>query len=320
MLKLNYFHYALIATVIFYTISVIFAKPSFSILTKRIGSEHSGYPGHKAVNRSLINGLQLTNAYWNLDPTMDQLGQVVMIPGNLNAVYQAIELKQQGKIKKLIIGPNIMENAYDFNRLATHRAIDICLVPSDWVKTCFETDEPSLRGRVKTWFAGVDTDFWQSTPHKKNSKNVLIYFKTGPEEFCHTVEEILAQHGWQTTRLTYQSHTQEQYKNLLSSVQFAVFISKSETQGIALAEAWSMDVPTLVWDPGENYNHGRFYKNISACPYLTPFTGTRWETFEQLRSILSTIETMLTSYAPRMWVLNNMTDALSAKQLLEIVQ
>ena len=52
----------------------------------------------------------------------------------------------------------------------------------------------------------------------------------------------------------------------------AVFMSRSESQGLALAEAWAMDVPTLVWQspPGEP---GSVFSLSDPAPYLTSDTG-----------------------------------------------
>ena len=52
----------------------------------------------------------------------------------------------------------------------------------------------------------------------------------------------------------------------------AVFISRSESQGLALAEAWAMDVPTLVWQgpPGDG---GSLFNLSDPSPYLTSHTG-----------------------------------------------
>ena len=53
-----------------------------------------------------------------------------------------------------------------------------------------------------------------------------------------------------------------------------VFLSTFETQGIALAEAWSMDVPAIVWDPqGQAEWRGRTFTSRSSAPFLTPATG-----------------------------------------------
>ena len=52
----------------------------------------------------------------------------------------------------------------------------------------------------------------------------------------------------------------------------AVFLSSSESQGIALAEAWSMNVPTFVWNPKPKELNGRYFPSVDSAPYLTPET------------------------------------------------
>ena len=44
-----------------------------------------------------------------------------------------------------------------------------------------------------------------------------------------------------------------------------------------------MDVPTVVWDPqGTAQWRGCSFESRSSAPYLTPDTGRRWRTIDEL--------------------------------------
>jgi hypothetical protein len=51
-----------------------------------------------------------------------------------------------------------------------------------------------------------------------------------------------------------------------------IYFSSTESQGIAMQEAWSYDVPTLVYSqPYYFIKNKRF--NASSSPYLTKYCG-----------------------------------------------
>ena len=100
-----------------------------------------------------------------------------------------------------------------------------------------------------------------------------------------------------------------------------MFLSTFETQGLALAEAWSMDVPTVVWDPrGTAEWRGRSFQSGSSAPYLTPATGRLWRTLNELEPVLRGVLAEPSAFQPREWVLAHMTDAICSAALYDIIR
>ena len=278
------------------------------------------YGGHYAVTRSLVEGLKKIQIAYNYNPkSIKDLGETIVVLSGINTLKQAIKWKKNGKIKTLAAGPNIVVFSSEGERILTNQEIDICLVPSHWVATAYSEDEPSLQDKIKIWYAGVDYVYWNPKLLSK-SKNVLVYWKTETDDFCKAVENKVEEHGWNPIRMTYGQYNQEQFKNTLDLCEFSIFISRSESQGIALAECWSMNIPTLVWNPQELIYQGRVYSSVSACPYLNNLTGIEWRTFTELDRILDDIELNLFSFHPRRWILESMSDEYCAKNLLKILQ
>ncbi|GAB6181512.1 hypothetical protein JCM14036_28310 [Desulfotomaculum defluvii] len=150
---------------------------------------------------------------------------------------------------------------------------------------------------------------------------MLVYWKTEPEEFICEIEDKLKQHGWQPIRLLYGQYKTEDYKKLLTRSAFGVFISISESQGLALAEAWSMDVPTVVWNPQrlkKHYQDVDYYSTVSSCPYLNPLVGVEWKELEQFEAFLTRAPEILPSFQPRKWILENMTDNIAAQRMVKL--
>ena len=120
----------------------------------------------------------------------------------------------------------------------------------------------------------------------------MVYWKSGDERFCEAVEAVVRRCGLEPLRI--QSRHGEHgifkpsdYREALDRSVAGVFLSTFETQGIALAEAWSMDVPTVVWDPqGDAQWRGRTFTSRSSAPFLTPATGVTFRTIDDLEPAL----------------------------------
>jgi glycosyltransferase involved in cell wall biosynthesis len=231
---------------------------------------------------------------------------------------RAIKWKNEGRIKTLLAGPNLVTRPTECNSLVASAEIDAYLVPSRWCLIAYEEDEPRLKNRIKLWPAGVDTNYWKPNGQDKTNE-ILVYLKYESRSFANQVDTRIRKHGYTPITIEYGKYKMENYRHLLNRVQAVVFLSRSESQGLALAEAWAMDVPTLVWNPQELIAHGKTYSEVSACPLLTPLTGVDWKMLDQLDIILSQFNHCKENFMPRQWVLNNLTDKKSAQIILDII-
>ena len=307
---------------IFLLASSLHASQKITILTYPVGkhSQNSWY--HPAVTNSLLRGLQELQVNFNYNPSQENdVGQTVVVLTNIDALKQAIVWKRKGRIKKLLAGPNLVVSPKEHHGVVLSPEIDIYMVNSQWTKTAYTEDAPSLINHIGIWPAGIDIRFWNPSlklTDKKN-RNALVYWKTESIEFCNEVEQVLKKYNWNPIRIRYGQYDLQTYKNTLENSLFAVFISRSESQGLALAEAWAMDVPTLVWNPKALEINGRVYSESSACPYLSPQTGFDWQTIKEFENILKSKENLIPKFTPRSWVLDNMSDAASTQILLSLI-
>jgi hypothetical protein len=276
------------------------------------------YGGHYAVTRSLIEGLRRTTVDFNYNPQQkNQIAENVIVLAGVDRLKQMITLKNQGHIKKLIAGPNVVEDVRSEDAIVANPAVDHYLVPSDWVRALAVNDCPDLENRVRTWAAGIDTDNWQPSPVHAKTCDALIYWKTEPLSFYQEVVKVLDEKGLKHLTIKYGNYAVDEFKEKLGECRFVISISRSESQGIAMFEAWAMDVPTLVFDPGEFIFHGRKLTNVSSCPYLSHTTGKKWKTVDELSTMLDN-RSALSGFAPRHYVVSNFTDKHSADRLISL--
>jgi hypothetical protein len=283
--------------------------------------------GHFSVTRSLINGLNELGVNFVYNPFLiTKVSDIVIVLSGVNTLKQAIYLKKIGRIKFLFAGPNIITFVNDSNNIISSNFIDYVITPSESTCNLYINDNHILKNKCKSWPAGVDINYWKPRLNKEKKK-ILFYLKQHcfkDTYFKNKIVKIdqyvnyLNSKKYQVELIEYGKFTKETYLKLLQDSILMVGFSFSESQGIAWAEAWATDVPTLIY-----YNNiSSAYERIFSCetaPYLSPQTGQYFIDFEDFTNKFNEWETNQKIYNPSKWVLKNMSDKISASKLLEII-
>ncbi len=287
--------------------------------------------GPHAVAASLQRGLTAARLPHFFDPRRlgGEVGAVGVL-SDLGAVAEAVAWRRGEADRKLLVGPNVVVMPSEARRLLTSPEIDSLVVPSEWVKGLYEADVPELEGRIAVWPAGVDTDYWRpasgGAPERAGAErpHALVYVKEIPGQPNATDDEVsgaqraLADAGFSSAEVRYGSYAAADYLRALQGADLLVAFSPSESQGVALLEAWAADVPSMIWARGEVVIDGRTYKSSSA-PYLTSSTGAEFHSVDELRELLGTFASRAGGrFAPREWVLKTMTDEICARQYWDL--
>jgi len=300
-------------------ISQLFKKYIYKIKLFLATGQLKKYTGHFAVTRSLIEGLKKTKSDFNYNPNnIRTVRDTVIVLSRIPALKQAIELKKQGKIKKLLAGPNLVISSKDENNILSSPKIDMIIVPSKWIKIAYEEDAPKLKGKIKIWSAGIDENYWK--PHnKKRKKNIIIYQKNTSDKLLDETIKIVKKHNFNLTIIKYGQYKKQQFKEALGNASLEIVLSQSESQGISLQEAWSMDVPCFCYQPNKLIIKNRSYSIFSSCPYISKETGYKWNNINELEILLANFKKNKLHFSPRKYVLKELTDEKSARLFLKIL-
>jgi hypothetical protein len=287
--------------------------------------EMPAYPGHYAVVRSVVEGLRAIGADFNFNPArFGEIGHVVYAPTN-DALRQAAALKRARKIERLVAGPANALYANEDGGILLTPEIDLWIAACEWVIDIYRAEAPQLVPKTRVCPCGVDTAAWAPSGAPRRPR-ALVYWKSGDEAWRQDVEQAVRACGLEPVVL--RAHPGEHahfdratYRAILDEAVVGVFLSSFETQGIALLEAWSMDLPTVVWNPcGTAEWLGRSFHAGSSCPYLTPSTGLTFGALPELMPALRRALEHRSQFSPRAWVLEHMTDALRAAALYRIIE
>jgi glycosyltransferase involved in cell wall biosynthesis len=266
-----------------------------------------------------MRGLAALELEYEINPKRLDSADVVGVLSDLDALSEAIQWRRAGERRRLLAGPNLVVLPSDARPLMTAPEIDVCIVPSQWVARLYEEDAPELRGRIAVWPAGVDAEYWKPDPLRvTHDRRALVYLKQLPGQrnaedlLIRSAEGALERAGFAVTTVSYGSFAPDEYLELLRAVDLLVLFSPTESQGLALAEAWSVDVPTLVWAQAQLTYKGRLYQTSSA-PFLSSRTGVVFNDSDALERLLEDWTELRTAFGPRAWVLEHMTDAKCAR-------
>lgn len=278
------------------------------------------YSGHPGVTRSLVEGLIKIGTDFNYNPVLiDHVAETVVVLANQGALEQAINWKREGRISRLLAGPNLVVLPSDAPELITAPEIDVYLVNSEWTYRAYLDDAPVLKENGHIWAAGVDMEFWRPSHHIVRDRRILIYQKNAPEEVMTGCRRVIENAGFKVVTLKYGEYSAVDFLEKLRKCEAAIFLSPSESQGIALAEAWAVDVPTMVWNPGW-LTYGSKRIKCSSAPYLTRETGLFFNRVENFKKIFFEWQNHKKGFSPRKWVIDNMTDEICAMKLLKLAK
>lgn len=281
------------------------------------------YRGHFAVTRSIVEGLKKNNVSFNYNPKkFSELADIVHVVSGARALRQMLRMKKKGRIKKLYAGPNIAVFSTDYNSILAAPEIDGLV--NHCVDACkvWASDYDSLLNKCFIWPAGVDTELW-CPDDDLIRKTILIFDKrTASDDANRTVPIInyLRSKNYSVeiiVRSPVQGYSQNTYLSLLKrSCLLVGFTVGSESQGIAWAEAWSCNVPTLILQNNLRTYKGRRFKCTTA-PYLNEENGLFFTDNDDFKLKFDYWEKNKYQFKPRDWVLKNMSDEVSAKKLFE---
>jgi hypothetical protein len=193
---------------------------------------------------------------------------------------------------------------------------------SEWVVKIWEKSNLTNNLKLITLPLGVDTDKFTNTLPIECRENVLVYFKHRNRNNLHFIETFLKLNGIKYELFSYDKRYDEtEYVNCLKTAKYGLWIDAHESQGFALQEALSCDVPLLVWNvTSMSQEFGSTYdKSLLATtiPYWDNCCGEYFyhesEFIDKYNLFISKID----NYKPREFILNNLSIDICENKLIE---
>lgn len=310
--------------------ATLFAKNVYRLLNrKKFYILFPKFNGHYAVTRSICEGLKKISFDYNYNPkNLDRVADHVVIPWGVQALRQALELKKHKKIKKIFTGPNIVISPKEHKGILLNSEIDGLINHCQYAFEHWTRDNKHLKPKCYEWAAGVDIKYWLPNRIANSKIKKILFFDkhVGPgtdKNRTHPYIFLIKKYGFQfsfISRIGESGYSKEKFlKELLNSSLLIGFTKyHGESQGIAWAEAWSTNVPTLIHQQDQAIWNGNKFPTHSA-PFISPQTG---DLFSDPNDFYFKFDNWIKGrycFSPRNWVVQNMSDEKSAYRLIDIV-
>jgi len=229
---------------------------------------------------------------------------------------------------KFIFGPHVTVLPNDSMEIICGPN-SIYIQPSQWVIDFWKLYPICSRLNIKSVPFGVDTDRFspENTENKententeKNKNNVIVYFKGRMPEELEVITQYLNSKEIPFKIFSYKDgYNEQEYIEYLQSCKYGIWLDAHESQGFALEEALSCNVPLLVWSVSKlNQEYGYDYPDFPATtiPYWDANCG---EVFYNACDFESTFQTFLSkidSYQPREYIVSNLSIEVCEKKFI----
>lgn len=202
------------------------------------------------------------------------------------------------------------------------------LLPSKWTKDYVEETGGLSLPVIINPFA-VDVEKFKPSICNKYLE-CLLYCKHRRKEDIEYVENILKAKNITYRKFIYGKYKEEDYIKSLNECNYAVWVTSTESQGFALQECLSMNVPIVVWNATSLFDEyilegqqvykdriGKYELKGTTIPYWDERCGISFIKKEEFEPCLEVMRGSYTKFHPRDFVLENLSPKVCMQRLLD---
>lgn len=225
--------------------------------------------------------------------------------------------------KKFIFGPHF--SVFPDNKLLQINNTNnnsIYIQPSDWVRDLWINMNAQQYLPIKTFSFPVEVDKFRPIENNQKDK-VFIYFKRrNPEELLF-IENFLNMKNINYKIFDYvKKYKEEDYITCLQNAKYGIIIDAHESQGFAIQEALSLNIPLLVWNVHfMSQEHGANYPDIPCTniAYWDERCGEYFYKKEDFEKTYNKFINKLDTYKPREYILENLSPEKCAERFIKLI-
>lgn len=197
------------------------------------------------------------------------------------------------------------------------------IMPGEWCVTDWKQNQLCKNLRMVSCPFGVDTEkFCEYIPIEARNK-VFVYYKSRHPQELEAIETILKHNNISYKVFNYNTRYDEnEYIEYLQCAKFGIWVGRHESQGFALEEALSCNIPLLVWNVRSmNQEYGQRYADIPATtiPYWDERCGEYFYGMDDFKEKCDKFLSNLSAYKPREFVLENLSMDVCEKKFIEVI-
>lgn len=222
-----------------------------------------------------------------------------------------------------IFGPHF--SVFPDNKLISIKGINsVYNSLSEWVVNCWKLYPICTDLKFISLPFGVDTEKFCNIKPITERNNVIVYFKNRDPSELQKIVYFLGNKNIKYTLFSYKNKYDEKtYLECLQNAKYCIWVGRHESQGFALQEALSCDVPLLIWNvTSMNQEIGYNYSDIPATvvPYWDERCGEIFYNFSEFENVYKKFIENIENYKPREFILNNLSIEVCENKWIETIK
>jgi GR25 family glycosyltransferase involved in LPS biosynthesis len=176
--------------------------------------------------------------------------------------------------KRFVFGPHLSIFPNGLLNGIHNKNNSVYIQPSPWARdvwTNWKDMDAEKLIPIKSFPFPVEVDLFKPDEHQIK-ENVFVMFKHRKPEELRFVENFLNNKKISYKTFRYGSYKQDDYIKHLKTCKYGIWIGRHESQGFALHESLSCNVPLLVW----NVTNMRQQHGWNGCPDVYGITIPYW--------------------------------------------
>jgi hypothetical protein len=197
---------------------------------------------------------------------------------------------------------------------------------SDWVINCWSQcmNNQDIFDKVIKLPFGVETEKFHEIKPVSDRNQVFLYYKRRLPDELLKVESFFKAKNIAYTLFNYEArYDEDYYLSYLQNSKYGVILDAHESQGFAIQEALSCNVPLLVWNvTSMKQEHGSTYEDYSttSIPYWDERCGEYFFDEHDLEKTFELFMSKIETYRPRDFILENLSMEKCEERLFDLVK
>jgi len=201
---------------------------------------------------------------------------------------------------------------------------NVYIQSSDWTVSTIKMFPISRDVVIKSIPFAVNTQKFKSDIKNSDRENVFVYFKHRNPNELKFVETFLKDKNINYKVISYdKKYNENDYLEYIKNSKYGIWVGCHESQGFALQEALSCNVPLLVWNVksmSQEYNMN--YPNIYATtiPYWDSNCGMMFFEENQFQDSYDIFLKNLSTFSPRKYIMDNLSTDKCKQRFIDVIK
>lgn len=195
--------------------------------------------------------------------------------------------------------------------------------PSNWIREIWVNKLNALSTKINIVPFGVDTYKFTDSKSINNKNKVMVYTKLRKPDEVKSITDFLEKNKINYYLIDYiKGYSEDDFINLLQDTKYSIIVDAHESQGFAVLEILSCNVPCLVWNVtslNQEYNSGYEDLYATTIPYWDSQCGEYFYDFKDFEETYYKFINNIKNYTPRKFILENLSMDICEQILIDAI-